>query len=143
MLYQLGPLTLDTFPFSADGVEREIEADFARHDVMNRRRPHEFEGAGDETLDISGSILPFHTGGLSHLDLAQSLCEDGRELFVMRGDGRVLGWYVLKKVGERHRDIGPGGVGFVVGHRLGLERAEDPGEAAGAGLVATLLSLFG
>ncbi len=26
MLYQLGPLTLDTFPFSAEGVEREIKA---------------------------------------------------------------------------------------------------------------------
>lgn len=143
MLYQVGPLTFDTFPLSLNAVERDAGADYAKHDLLNRRRGYEFEGPGDDTLTLSGECLPWHIGGLAQIDLAHQLRDAGGPVFVVRGDGGVAGWHVITNVRENHEMIGPSGVGFVVKHQLKLERCDDPGPAAGAGLIATLLSLFG
>lgn len=146
MLYQVGPLTIDTFPFSIESVDHEVTGDFAKHDLINARRGYEPVGPGDETLDLSGEILPFHIGGMSQIELAQALCDAQAPQFVMRGDGAVLGWFVVAKVRAKHGGrvpIGPNGVGYVVGHDLRLERVPDPGASAGSGLIASVLSLFG
>lgn len=143
MLYQVGPLAFDTFPFSLNGVERDAGADFAKHPLMNRRKGYEFEGPGDDVLTLSGECLPVHIGGLSEIELAHQLRDSGEPVFVMRGDGGVAGWHVVLNVKENHEIIGPGGVGFLIKHQIRLERTDDPGAAAGAGLIASLLSLFG
>lgn len=144
MLYQVGPLTFDTFPFSIDGAEHEVSSDFAKHDLIGTRRDYEPVGPGEETLDLSGEFLPAHIGGLSEIELAQALCEAQAPQFVMRGDGRVLGWFVLAKVKDKHggkAPIGPDGVGYVVAFDIRLERVPDAGASAGAGLIASLVSL--
>lgn len=143
MLYQVGPLTVDTFPFETSDVTRKTSADFAKHDLLSTRRDYEFSGPGEGTLKISGKLLPFHIGGLSELEFASQLCEAGGPLFVMRGDGRVLGWHQLMSVEEAHSSIGPTGVGFEIKYDLSLERCRDPGTDVGAAAIDTILSLFG
>lgn len=143
MLYQVGPLTFDTFPFSINSVKREAAADYAKHALLNRRRGYEFEGPGDDVLTLSGECLPLRIGGLSEIELAHQIRDAGDPVFVMRGDGLVAGWHVVTGVEEGHEMIMPNGVGFVVKHQIKLERVDDPGPAAGAGMIASLLSLFG
>lgn len=145
MLTQVGPLTFDTFPCSLDAIDEEVSADFAKHSLLNRRQGYEAEGPGDETLTLSGEILPFHIGGLSEVSLAKQMCRAQEPQFVMRGTGEVLGWYVIMKVRLRHGGeaaIGPGGIGYVVKHEMVLERIDDPGSDAGSGLIGLVLSLF-
>ncbi len=144
MLYHVGPLTFDTFPFSVNAIDRQDAEDYAKHDLLNTRRAYEHEGAGDDCLALSGEFVPYHVGGLSDLELARSLKASGQPQFVMRGDGYPLGWFVIVSVGEKHAElISPEGVGYVVKHEVKLENCGEPGEAAGSGLIATLLSLFG
>ena len=142
MLYQVGPLTLDTFPFSVDKVEHEAETDFAKHELVGRRRDYEPVGEGEETLDLSGEFLPFRIGGLDQFALAHALRESAEPQFVMRGDGEVLGWYLLTKVKSGHEHIMPNGVGFVVKHSLHLERVDDASSGIAGDLISTLVSLF-
>lgn len=143
MLYQVGPLTFDTFPFSINAAKRSGTADFAKHDLLNRRRGYEFEGPGDDVLILTGECLPWHIGGLSEIELTHRLRDAGDPVFVMRGDGGVAGWHVITEFEDNHEMIAPDGVGFVVKHQLKLERCDDPGSGAGSGLIASLLSLFG
>lgn len=147
MLYQIGPLTLDTFPFSINAADHAVAGDYAKHDLLSRRRGYEPMGEGDETLDLTGEVLPVHIGGLSEIEYAMDLTRTQVPVFVMRGDGLVIGWCVLMSVRARHggKDglIAPDGVGYVVGHEIKLERSDDPGETAGASAITALVSLFG
>ena len=143
MLYQVGPLTFDTFPASVTAASRKAAADFAKHPLLNRRKGYEHEGEGDDVLTLSGEILPFTIGGLSEIEQAHSLRAAGDPVFVQRGDGGWSGWHVITSVEENHETIMPNGVGFVVKHQVTLERVDDPGPAAGASLIASLLTLFG
>lgn len=142
MLYQVGPLTFDDYGLTADGVEREVEADFAEHALASGRVDFEFAGPGKDPLQIAGKIMPFHEGGLPELERAEDLCTSGRPQFVMRGDGTPLGWHVIKKVRAKHSEIAPTGVGYVIEHEMQLERGRDPGPGAGADLIGMLIGLF-
>lgn len=143
MLFMVGPLVLETYGLEVAEFEEEVAADFAEHQLVGRRVDLEFSGPGEEKLELSGEVLPFHLGGLPLFSLAKSLVRAGTPQFVMRGDGEVYGWYVLKNARGRHRIISPSGVGFVVQHSLTLRRVDDPGEDLGASLIGSILSLFG
>ncbi|GEP11833.1 phage tail protein [Methylobacterium gnaphalii] len=143
MLWQIGSLTLDTFTLPSDDVEEEVSADFAKHPLIATRKDYEFAGPGDDPLEISGKILPFHVGGLAEFELAKALCTSGEPQFVMRGDGQVFGWHQIMSVRGRHKSIGPSGVGFEVECTIRLERCGEAGSDAGAGLIDTIIGLFG
>jgi len=141
MLFRVGLLELDTFPFELGGSERDHEADYARHAVIGIRKPFEAVGPGDDTVTLRGQLMPFHIGGLSELALAHQLVDRQDPLFCMRGDGGWTGWYHLTRVGEKHDTIGPGGVGFVATYTLKLERCDRPGSDVGGRLMSSLSSL--
>ena len=78
MLYQLGPLAIDTMPFSADSMGRDGGGDLAAKDVMSRLRPREFMGEADEKIQISGQLLPTKIGGLTELEMAHAMSRSGK-----------------------------------------------------------------
>lgn len=145
MLYMVGPLVFDTFPFSLNHIEREDSEDYAKHDLMSRRRGLETAGPGDDVLLLAGEFLPYHIGGLSELETARGLMHSRAPQYVMRGDGYALGWYVIEAIRESHADaIAPTGVAYKVKHEIKLLRDDDQGGGAGASLIGAILaSLFG
>lgn len=143
MLYSIGPLALDTFPFAADEVVRDASADFATKQLVGRLPGREFMGEGEDTLRISGQLVPTKIGGLTELETAHALRRAGQALPVMRGDGRALGWFVIERIREEHADLERDGVGFTVKHEIGLTKVDPPAAAAAGNLIGTLLSLFG
>lgn len=145
MLFQIGPLTLDTIPFAAETFSRNAGADLAVKPVMGGLQPREFMGEADDSITISGQLLPTRLGGLTELDLAYSLSTSGTKVPLMRGDGRMLGWYVIEKVSEQHKDLTRFGVGFVVRYTLTLTKVTTDGAAGNSqagGLIGMLLNLF-
>ncbi|AKR58027.1 tail protein [Devosia sp. H5989] len=147
MLYQLGPLAIDTMPFSADAMSRDGGGDLAAKDVMNRLRPREFMGEADEKMQISGQLLPAKVGGLTELEMAHAMSRAGTALPLMRGDGKMFGWFVIERVSEAHADLLRTGVGFTVKYTLELVKVEpDSSDQSGSpspqGIVGMLLSLF-
>lgn len=145
MLYTIGPILIDVAPFNADDVSREDSVDFAAHDLLGRRKTREFMGAGDDTINIKGSFLPFTPGknGLSALEVARGAMAAGEPLYCLRGDGVVLGWRLITSISEGHTMIQGNGVGGVVTHEIKLVREDAPGPDAMAGAINSLLSLFG
>lgn len=145
MLFQIGPLTLDTIPFSAESFSRSAGADLAVKPVMGGLQPREMMGEADESITISGQLLPTRLGGLTELELAYSLSTSGTKVPLMRGDGRMLGWYVIEKVSEQHSDLTRFGVGFKVRYTLTLTKVDTDGAVGSSqagGLVGMLLNLF-
>ena len=141
MLIQIGAVQLDTFPFGADTIDRTAGADFAVKPVLGALPNREFMGEGDDELTISGQLLPRKIGGLTELEALHSFRRAGEQLPVMRGDGRMLGWFAITRIQEAHKDLERDGVGFTVEHTIDLVRVGP--EGASRNLLGTLLSLFG
>jgi len=145
MLYQVGPVTIDTFPFSIDSVEREAEADFAGKDLLGRLKGREFVGEGDDRFTLKGKIIPSRAllNGLPELEMLHGARRAGEPVFVMRGDGAAIGWFVIESIRETHEMLGPNGVGQIVSHEVRITRVDGPGGDNAFGLIGSLLSLFG
>jgi phage protein U len=141
MLYQIGTITLDTRPFSIDAVERQASADFAVKPLMGTLPGREFTGEGEDKITLSGQLLPSKIGGLDELEALHGLRRAGQRLPVMRGDGRMMGWFVIEDIRESHAELLRDGVGFTVKHSIALARTEPAG--ASPAIIRSLLSLFG
>jgi len=154
MLLQIGPVTIDTRPFSADTVGRETAADFAAHELLGRRRGREFVGVGDETLTVTGTIITIRPelDGSEELEQLHGAREAGAPIYVMRGDGAALGWFVVDAITERHEMLRRDGVGMVIRHEVRMTKVADTGQGSAQGrnfvdpghaLLNSLISLFG
>lgn len=140
MLYVLGSVVMDTRPFNVDDVSRSVSADSATKAVMGGLEPSEFTGEGPDEITLSGSLLPFKTGGLSEFEIADEMRRTGARFPLMRGDGKRLGTYFITKASEQHSELMRNGVGFVVKYSITCRKV--PGQYDGAAVVAALLSLF-
>jgi hypothetical protein len=145
MLFQVGPVGIDTFPLGPEGFNRNSGADLAAKPVMGGLQPREYMGEADQGITITGRVLPTKLGGLPQIDQLHALSSAGTKVPVMRGDGKVLGWYAIESVTEQHKDLTMLGIGFVVAYTLELVKVDTDGalgSAQGGGLVGMLLSLF-
>lgn len=140
MLYQIGSQTLDTRPFNADEMTRSASADFAAKALIGTLPGREFMGEGDDKLTLSGQILPFKVGGLTELEVLHGFRQSGQRLPVMRGDGKMFGWFAIESISESHRDLMKDGVGFRVMHTISLIKVGP--EGASPNIISGLLSLF-
>jgi uncharacterized protein len=137
MLLQVGPLQFSIAPMNAHEITREADTDYAKKEVVGRRKIYEHVGEGDDKRTIQGKLFPLKTGGAGALQLLHTMRETGSPQYCMRGDGYAMGWFVIVKVHEVHRHLSPDGVGQEVDVTITLERADSPG-AMGA-----FMSLFG
>lgn len=126
MLLQVGPLQFSIEPMNAHQVERAASTDYAKKDVIGRRKVYEHTGEGDDRYTIRGRLYPFKLGGLGALSLAHTIREQGAPQMAVRGDGRVLGWMVITEITERQEYLADDGVGQLIEVDLTMERADSP-----------------
>lgn len=139
MLFQLGALTLDVFPFNTHGYTRETGADFVKKDVMGAQRPSEFVGEGDESMTFDFRLYPEKLGGLPQLEVLHQMRRSGVAQILVRGDGANLGWFNIERINERSSYLDPSGVGRLVEGSISLSKAPRPSIKA---YLPTLMRLF-
>lgn len=139
MLYNVGPLVFD-LRVNVHEVERTSAEDFARKPIVGARQPLEHVGAGTETLRFTGKLFPERLGGAGAVEAMISIKESGAPQMVTRGDGKVLGWYVVTEV--RHVDafLDSRGAPRMIDVDLTLEKTGTPSAASAFG---SLMSIFG
>jgi hypothetical protein len=139
-LYVLGGVVMDTRPFNADTFDRSASADLVEKAVMGGLKPSEFMGEGEDTLTITGQLLPFKTGGLAEFDVLDEMRRTGARFPVMRGDGKRLGTYAITQLSERHNLLMKNGVGFTVQYSVSLRKTQ--ADYDGGAIIAALISIF-
>lgn len=151
MLYQVGPVQIDTFPFPANEVRRDRAYDYAVHPLLGRRQGREPVGDGDDVLEYRGVIIPIRemTDGREELEKLAGAMAGHEPQLVMRGDSEGLGWYVIESINETHTHIQRDGVGAQIEVQFRLVKVRDgqgrsgrTGAAAGPSLFNSILSFF-
>ncbi len=126
MLYTLGPIAFEVAPLNAMEVIEEGFGDFARKNVIGARRPHEPVGEGDESITIVGRLFPETWGGLTSLELLQAIRKRQSPQLLIRGDGKVLGFVVIREVAGRSNFLDEGGVGRLIDFDIVVEPTDAP-----------------
>lgn len=142
MLYMVGPLRIETWPFNVTDVGQYGGADFAVKPVVGAEQPVEFVGEGSNELSLEGVIWPSERDGpeaLYSLEMLGQMRASGRPQYVMRGDGRPLGWHVITSVATRSDYLDVDGVGRRVKVSIDLRRAPRPSAQTFFSLVSRLL----
>ncbi|PZU95580.1 MAG: phage tail protein [Chelatococcus sp.] len=134
MLFQLGYVTFEVYPFNAHETDRAGSADFAAKDVIGTRKPREFVGEGDEERTINGRLFPLKFGGLPSLDDLYEMMESGTPQILVGGDGTNRGWWLITKVHQKDTVLDASGIGKFIEFDCTIVRA------AGAPTVASYLS---
>ena len=111
MLFQWGALQFDITPFNVHEADQMTATDWARKEIAGAAIYREWVGEGDEEIALRGRVFPHRLGGLTELEILESFRRQGKAEQLMRGDGTVLGWYVLERLARAHRFLGADGIG--------------------------------
>ena len=139
MLMSVGPLVFDLVT-NIDRYEIDSEEDFARKDVVGARKPYEHVGEGDERLRLSGKLFPEKFGGGGSVDALMAIKRTGTPQMVVRGDGKVFGYHVVRRVRADNEYLSPSGAPRMISIEVELERCDAP---SAQGAFGSLMSLFG
>lgn len=96
-------MSLGLFVFSMDTLPyQKFTHEMAwRHPSSGRvglRPARQFAGVDDETINLSGVLLPEVSGGDLSLDLIRHMGDTGDQWPLVEGTGRVYGFFVIEKL---------------------------------------------
>ena len=70
---------------------------------ISREPALQFVGPGEQSMELSGVIYPYHAGGLGQMDIMRAEAEKGEPLFLTDGLGNYWGKWVLTRVEETQK----------------------------------------
>lgn len=126
MLMRLGPVAFEVAPMNAHAIDYTGETSFAEKPVVGAEPPLEYVGEGANTWNIAGKLFPAKFGGESDLTRLHQLRASGQSQYLMRGDGRPMGWVVIKSIAERATYLDANGVGQIIEVTISVQRSRKP-----------------
>lgn len=126
-------LTLGMFLFGMDTIPyQELRRRMTwRHERMERfgaRAANQFAGPGEDTVTISGLIIPEMGATYSSIDLLVEMADTGDNWPLLDGLGTVLGYFQIEAIDTTHRDVMAGGIPRSIDFSMELSRVVAPAQ---------------
>lgn len=116
---------LRTAPF--DQLRRSTSQRIASNNRFGLQAAHQHLGPGDDTITLSGTLMPELTGGPSTLDDLRWMASQGRSYPLLDGEGYYYGYWLIESIEETKSVFMAGGVARKIEFSLSLQRDEEPG----------------
>ncbi|MGI2124477.1 phage tail protein [Shewanella baltica] len=123
-------MTLGFFVFSRLTVPYQT----SQHDMVWRHptnsrigaRPSaQFLGVGDETLTLSGVLMPEITGGELSLEALRKMADTGKAYPLIEGRGTVTGFFVIEKISKGRSEFFSDGAARRIEFTIELKRVDE------------------
>ncbi|WP_201779376.1 phage tail protein [Chromobacterium subtsugae] len=92
---------------------------------VGRRPAYQFLGADEETISLSGRLLPELTGGDTSLTLLKLMADQGKAWPLIEGTGAIYGFYVVESLDITRQDFFSDGKARALDFTLALKRVDD------------------
>ena len=102
MMMSLGLFIFQVSTAAYQQLQRSSAADWAANKRIGQRAASQVIGPGDDTITLSGVLLPEFTGGTSNLDQLRTMMNRGKAHTLMDGRGNVLGFWTIRSMQETH-----------------------------------------
>lgn len=123
-------MALHLFVFSLPTLAyQELQRQTAwRHPSNSRvgaRAARQYVGPGEETISLSGVLVPEFAGTTLSLDLLRDMAAAGESYPLVGGDGRVYGAFVIESINETRTIFTSAGSARRIEFQLQLARTDD------------------
>jgi phage protein U len=123
-------MSLDQFVFGMSTLahqelQRQTQWKHASNARVGARNGRQFTGPGDDTITISGVLVPELAGKLASLDDLRAMADKGQAYVLVDGAGTVYGAYLITGMHQTGSNIGRTGVPRRVDFSITLERTDD------------------
>ncbi|MCU8013626.1 phage tail protein [Shewanella sp. SM74] len=99
-----------------------------RHPTNSRvgaRPSAQFLGVGDETLTLSGVLMPEITGGELSLEALRKMADTGKAYPLIEGRGTVTGFFVFEKISKGRSEFFSDGAARKIEFTIELKRVDE------------------
>lgn len=130
-------MTLGQFSFElATAVFQELkrvtEYRWPKQERFGKAPVRQFVGLGDDSITLPGVIFPAWRGGRFQVDAMRAMAARGEPLFMVDGDGTVMGRWVIERIEETKSNFAAAGAPLKQEYSLSLCKFDDQEpEAAG------------
>lgn len=97
----------------------------ATNSRVNRRPSTQFLGPDNDTLTLSGVLLPEITGGRLSLLTLEQMAEQGKAWPLIEGSGTIYGMFVIENLSQTRTEFFAGGEARRIEFSLTLKRVDE------------------
>lgn len=124
MLAALGMFVFETDSALFDELARTRNWRHAKTDRFGARPASQFVGPGDDTVTLTGKIVPGIAGEYSSIAKLVDMADEGDALPLADGSGNILGQFTIESVDEKHGNLVDTGQARTVDFTLSLRRVD-------------------
>ena len=120
MIWGFALFSLTSTPYS--GVSTSKNYRHAFNDRVGNRASNQYLGVGEDTINITGTLVPFVTGGRVSLQRFQAQADSGMPFPLIESNGTVHGFYVITSITTEETEHIQDGRPKVIEYALSFKR---------------------
>ncbi len=114
---------LETIPYQA--FQRTTSWRHPSNARVGKRDGRQYTGPGEDSITLTGVLLPELTGGRLSLTMVRYMAAEGKSWPLMQGTGDFIGLYVIESIEENSTLFFTDGTPRKIEFTLKLERVDD------------------
>jgi uncharacterized protein len=126
MLMALGVFVFQLSTLSYQEMQHQTDWRHAGHSRIGARDALQYLGQGDETITLSGWVVPELSEAAASLVVIKGMADSGRAWALIEGTGRVLGAFVITSLNETRSILESNGHARRIDFTLSLKRQDAP-----------------
>lgn len=113
---------LDTMPYQQ--LQQQFKWRMPSNSRIGMRPSYQFIGPDEETITLSGVLLPELTGGDTALSLLKMMADQGKAWPLIEGTGAIYGFYVVESIDTTRSDFFSDGKARRIEFTITLKRTD-------------------
>lgn len=125
MLMSLGEFIfeMNTAPFET--FKRQNAWRWPSNSRTTSTNAHQYTGKDEESVDLSGVLMPEVSGGPSNLRQLREMADKGEPYLMMAGNGEIFGYYIITNISEDRSYFLADGTAQKIDFSLQLKKYDD------------------
>ena len=125
MMMTLGMFVFEVKSLPYQQLQRSTQWRHPSQSRIGQRPAYQYVGPGDDTITLTGTLLPELTGGRVTLDDVRIMADEGKAWPLIEGSGRVYGFWSITGVEETSTAFFSDGVPRKIDFTINLVRVDD------------------
>lgn len=114
---------LETVPYQQ--LQQHMAWRLPSNSRIGKRPSHQYLGPDDETITLSGVLMPELTGGDTALSMLKLMADQGKSWPLIEGTGMIYGFYAIESIDTTRSEFFSDGKASRIEFTLTLKRTDD------------------
>lgn len=126
MMMALGQFVFAVSTVAYQQLQRSTSWRHATQSRIGERPSSQFLGEGDDTISLSGTLMPEFTGGRFYMAYLRIMANSGQAFPMAEGTGKLYGFWVIESIEETSSTFMRDGIEQQIDFTLKLRQVDGP-----------------